>query len=153
MEEFMKIGIASDHRGYILKEKLKDYLSGQYEIIDFGTDSDTSVDYPDYAFSLGESVRDGHVNFGLAICGSGIGICLACNKVKGVRAAKVNNSDEARVTREDNDANILCLSEKIDIVTAKQIVDTFLQTPFSNIERHKRRIQKIKDYEDGNYVR
>lgn len=149
----MKIGIASDHRGYILKEKLKDYLSGQYEIIDFGTDSDTSVDYPDYAFSLGESVRDGHVNFGLAICGSGIGICLACNKVKGVRAAKVNNSDEARVTREDNDANILCLSEKIDIVTAKQIVDTFLQTPFSNIERHKRRIQKIKDYEDGNYVR
>lgn len=149
----MKIGIASDHRGYILKEKLKDYLSGQYEIIDFGTDSDTSVDYPDYAFSLGESVRDGHVNFGLAICGSGIGISLACNKVKGVRAAKVNNSDEARVTREDNDANILCLSEKIDIVTAKQIVDTFLQTPFSNIERHKRRIQKIKDYEDGNYVR
>ena len=108
----MKIGIASDHRGYKLKEKLKkELLKRNYEIIDYGTYSEESTDYPDYAFKLGENVRNKNVNFGIAICGSGIGISIACNKVKGIRCAKVVNSAEAKVTRLDNDANIVAFGE------------------------------------------
>ena len=81
----MKIGIASDHRGYKLKEQLKNELARRnFEVEDYGTDSEVSTDYPDYAFKLGENVRDKRVDFGVAICGSGIGISIACNKVKGV---------------------------------------------------------------------
>ena len=85
----MRIGIASDHRGYKLKEQLKHMLD--YEFIDYGTYSEESCDYPDFAFKLGEAVRDNKVDFGVAICGSGIGISIACNKVKGIRCAKVDN--------------------------------------------------------------
>ena len=85
----IKIGIASDHRGYTLKEQIIDKIANQYEIIDCGTTSIESVDYPDYAFKLGNLVADKDVDFGIAICGSGIGISIACNKVKGIRCAKV----------------------------------------------------------------
>ena len=86
----MKIGIASDHRGYNLKEQIKKELS-DYTIIDYGTYSEEKVDYPDYAFILGKNVAEKEVDFGVAICGSGIGISIACNKVKGIRCAKVSN--------------------------------------------------------------
>lgn len=147
----MKIGIASDHRGYKLKEKLKkELLKRNYEIIDYGTYSEESTDYPDYAFKLGENVRNKNVNFGIAICGSGIGISIACNKVKGIRCAKVVNSAEAKVTRLDNDANIVAFGEKTSIEDALNIVETFITTPFSNLEKHIRRINKIKKYEEEN---
>ncbi len=147
----MKIGIASDHRGYKLKEKLKkELLKRNYEIIDYGTYSEESTDYPDYAFKLGENVRNKNVNFGIAICGSGIGISIACNKVKGIRCAKVVNSAEAKVTRLDNDANIVAFGEKTSIEDALNIVETFITTPFSNLEKHVRRINKIKKYEEEN---
>jgi ribose 5-phosphate isomerase B len=146
----MKIGIASDHRGYKLKEQLKEKLNSKYEIIDYGTNSEESTDYPDYAFKLGENVRDKNVDFGVAICGSGIGISIACNKVKGIRCAKVVNSAEAKVTRIDNDANIVAFGEKTPLEEAIKIVETFVETPFSNLEKHLRRINKITKYEEEN---
>lgn len=144
----MKIGIANDHRGYNLKEQIIDDLREKYEIIDLGTDSNISVDYPDYAFKLGEKIRDKELDFGIAICGSGIGISIACNKVKGVRCAKVSTKEEAIYTRNDNDANIVALSEKTTKEEALDIINTFINTPFSNEEKHIRRIYKITKYEE-----
>lgn len=146
----MKIGIASDHRGYELKEKLKEALIREnYEVIDYGTNSKESTDYPDYAFILGENVVNKNVDYGVAICGSGIGISIACNKVKGVRCAKVTTKEEAEVTRIDNDSNIVAFGEKTSFEEALEIVKTFINTKFSNLEKHNRRINKIKAYEES----
>ena len=144
----MKIGIANDHRGYNLKVQILDKLKEKYEIVDLGTDSNESVDYPDYAFKLGEKVSNKELDFGIAICGSGIGISIACNKVEGIRCAKVSNKDEAMYTRNDNDSNIVALSEKVLPEDAIEIIDTFINTPFSNEEKHIRRINKITEYEE-----
>lgn len=143
----MKIGFASDHRGYQLKKYLIEELEKNYEIEDYGTYSEESVDYPDYAFILGEKVVNKNVDFGVAICGSGIGISIACNKVKGIFCAKVSNKEEAYYTRNDNNSNIVAFSEKTNKEEALEIVKTFIETPFSNEERHLRRINKIKEYE------
>ena len=124
----MRIGIASDHRGYKLKEQLKHMLD--YEFIDYGTYSEESCDYPDFAFKLGEAVRDNKVDFGVAICGSGIGISIACNKVKGIRCAKVDNEEDAIYTREDNDANIVAFTSEKTIEDAELIVNNFINTNF-----------------------
>ena len=145
----MKIGFASDHRGYKLKKELINELKKEnYEIIDYGTDSEESTDYPDYAFKLGEKKKKKNVDFGVAICGSGIGISIACNKVKGIRCAKVSNKEEAEVTRIDNDSNIVAFGEKTSFDEAIAIVKTFINTEFSNLEKHQRRINKIKKYEE-----
>lgn len=145
----MNIGIACDHRGYPLKEKLSIYLYKKgYNIIDFGTSSKEQVDYPDYAFLLSEAVVNKTVDLGIAICGSGIGISIACNKVKGIRCAKVDTPKEARLSRLDNDANIISLNGTMPVYKAKDIVDTFLKTPFSGLERHLRRIDKMTSYEN-----
>lgn len=147
----MKIGLASDHRGYKLKEYLKEILPTlNYEVVDFGTDSDVSTDYPDYAFALGEAVVKNEVNYGVAICGSGIGISIACNKVKGIRCAKVSNKEEAEVTRIDNNSNIVAFSEKVSESDALEIVKTFIETPASLEEKHQRRVNKIIAYEENN---
>ena len=144
----MKIGIASDHRGLLLKEQLIPYLEGRgYEIENYGTDTEVSVDYPDYAFLVGGAVASHKIDFGILICGSGIGMSIACNKVKGVRCAKVDNIKEAKVTRLDNDANVIALSSELSVMQAKDMIDTFLETPFSEIDRHIRRIEKITRYE------
>ena len=143
----MKIGFASDHRGYQLKKYLIEELEKNYEIEDYGTYSEESVDYPDYAFILGKNVVNKNVDFGVAICGSGIGISIACNKVKGIFCAKVSNKEEAYYTRNDNNSNIVAFSENTNKEEALEIVKTFIETPFSNEERHLRRINKIKEYE------
>ena len=145
----MKIGIASDHRGYNLKEQIKNISN--YEITDYGTNSTESCDYPDYAYKLSQGVLNNEVDFGIAICGSGIGISIACNKVKGIRCAKVSTPEEATYTRNDNDSNIVAFSEQTDLQTALQIIDKFINTPFSNEEKHLRRINKIKEIEEGIY--
>jgi len=144
----MNIGIASDHRGYLLKEKLLIYLYKKgYNIIDFGTTSKESVDYPDFAFLLAEAVNDKTIDLGIAICGSGIGISIACNKVKGIRCAKVDSIFDAKLARLDNNANIIALNGSMPSYKAKDIVDTFITTKFSGLERHQVRIDKISSYE------
>ena len=146
----MKLGITNDHRGYKLKVELLEKLKKSYEIIDYGATSTESVDYPDYAFKLGEALANKEIDFGIAICGSGIGISIACNKVKGVRAARVTNIEDVLETRNDNDANIICLNEKMDANDAYNLIITFITTPFSTEERHLRRVNKIKAYEVKN---
>ncbi len=146
----MKVGIANDHRGYELKEFLKKNLS-DYEIVDYGAYSSDSVDYPDYGFLLGEKVAGGEVDFGIAICGSGIGISIACNKVKGIRCAKVSSLNDAYITRVDNNANIIAMSADTNYDDALLWVKTFLETEASKEERHILRVKKIKEYEDKHY--
>jgi len=144
----MKLGIASDHRGYQLKQFLIEELEKEnYEMIDYGTNSEESTDYPDYAFQLGKSVVEKKVDFGIAICGSGIGISIACNKVKGIRCAKVSNKEEVLATRNDNDSNIIAFGEKMPQETALELVKLFINTPCSMEEKHVRRRNKIKEYE------
>ena len=144
----MKIGFASDHRGYKLKQELIEHLKEEYDVVDFGTDSEESTDYPDYAFLLGENVSNKKVDFGVAICGSGIGISIACNKVLGIRCAKVSTADEAEITRVDNDSNIVAFSEKTTFLDALNIVKTFISTEHLPVKKHDRRIIKIKEYEE-----
>lgn len=145
----MKIGIANDHRGYKLKTKLIPYLLKKgYEVEDYGAMSTESVDYPDYGIMLGEKVRDKEVDYGIAICGSGIGISIACNKVRGIRCAKVNNVREAKLCRLDNNANIISLNERMLLFEAKDIIDAFLTTKYQETDRFQRRIDKITKYEE-----
>ena len=147
----IRLGFASDHRGYLLKEKLIDYFKKQNGIVDItdcGTNSNESVDYPDFAYKLGKLIESNEIDFGIAICGSGIGISIALNKMKGVYCAKVNNALEARYTRLDNNTNTVAFSGDTSFEDAKIIVDTFINTEFSNLERHKKRIEKIKKIEE-----
>ena len=144
----MKIGFASDHRGYKLKQELIEHLKEEYDVVDFGTDSEESTDYPEYAILLGENVSNKKVDFGVAICGSGIGISIACNKVLGIRCAKVSTADEAEITRVDNDSNIVAFSEKTTFLDALNIVKTFISTEHLPVKKHDRRINKIKEYEE-----
>ena len=141
----MKIGLACDHGGYKLKEKIKKYLESiKIETVDYGTNSLESVDYPDYAHKLCDGINSKEVDFGIAICSTGIGISIACNKVKGIRCAKVSSIKEAKLTRLDNDSNCLALNGETPVFLAKDIVDTFINTEFSNLERHIRRINKLE---------
>ena len=144
-----KVGLASDHRGYKLKQKLTKYLTKKgYTVIDYGCDDKTSHDYPEYGFKLGKAIRDGQIEKGIAICGSGIAISIACNKVEKVRCAKVDNIKEVKYTRKDNDANVIAINGNMPLFRAKDITDVFLKTPFSNEERHKRRIEMLDNYKN-----
>ncbi len=142
----MKIGIASDHRGVILKEKIKNYLNEKYKIIDYGTNSIESVDYPEYAFKVGEDIRDNKIDLGILICGTGIGMSIACNKVKKVRCAKVTTKEEAYLSRLHNNANVIALAE--NVTNYKEIIDTFLISEFSKEEKHQRRVEMIDKYDN-----
>ena len=144
----MKIAIGADHRGYKLKEQLKEYMHEKgIEFVDFGTDSEESVDYPDYAIPVGEAVAKGECDFGLLICYTGIGMSIAANKVKGVRAAHVVSPVYAKMTRQHNDANVLCLPGGfITKEAAIECLELFINTEFEG-GRHKRRVDKIESYE------
>ncbi len=144
--ESKTIGIASDHRGYNLKQKLTKYLNKKgYTVVDYGSDSRISSDYPEFGFKLGKAVANFEVEKGIAICGSGIGISIACNKIKGVRCAKVDNVKEIKYARKDNDANIMAIAGNMPLIRAKDIVDAYLKTPFSGLERHQRRIDMLNE--------
>ena len=148
----MIIGLASDHRGFTLKKALIDYLMEKgYQVIDYGTNSIESCDYPDFAYKLGKGLINGEVTFGIAICGSGIGISIALNKMKGVYCAKVNNYEEAYHTRYDNNTNCVAFGEKTSFTEASKIVDIFINTEYSNLEKHTRRINKVKEIEEGTF--
>lgn len=141
------IGIGCDHGGYALKQEIIAYLKEKniaYE--DFGCDSEKSVDYPEYAKKVAHAVAEGKCEKGILICGTGIGISIAANKVKGVRAALCHDVFSAKATREHNDANILAMGGRVvGPGLALMIVDTFLNTEFSNDERHIRRIEQIEE--------
>lgn len=145
----MKIGIASDHGGFELKEYIKEYLEEKkIEYIDYGTNSLDSVDYPDYGEKLAKGVISKEVDKGIAICGTGIGISIACNKVKGTRAALCGDTYSARMSREHNDANVLALGGRVvgkDL--AIEIVSTWLNAKFQG-GRHSRRVDKISCIEE-----
>jgi ribose 5-phosphate isomerase B len=145
----MTIGIANDHRGYRLKKIIQKHLeNNRYQVKDYGTGSNVEVDYPDYALLIGAAINQDEIHFGIVICGTGIGIAIACNKIKGLRCAKVDSLDEAGMTRLHNDANVLALNGNMDDEKALAIVSKFITTPFSNDERHIRRLAKIKKIED-----
>ena len=146
----MKIAIASDHGGYQLKEEIKKYLEGRnIEVVDLGTNSEESVDYPIYGKACGEAVMSGKADRGIVCCGTGIGISIAANKVKGIRAAVCTNEFCAEMTRRHNDANILAMGGRvIDEKTAVKLADIFLNTPFEG-GRHLERIQQIAAIENG----
>ncbi len=145
----MKISIASDHRGYRLKEHLKSYLREKgYEVVDFGTDSEESTDYPDYIIPCAESVAKGESRFGIVICSTGQGSSIAANKVRGVRSALCPTPTFARLARQHNDANVLALpADFITLQDAITTVEVFLSTPFEG-GRHARRVNKIVEYEN-----
>ena len=145
----MRIAIAADHGGFILKEKLKGRLAGMgHDVVDFGTDSTESCDYPDYAQAVGESVAEERSDRGLLICTTGIGMAMAANKISGVRAAPAQSEDEVRLTREHNDANVLTLGAKyVDERRALELIHVFLETEFSAGVRHVRRVAKISQME------
>lgn len=144
----MKIGIASDHRGVEQKKELIAYLEKMgHEVVNYGTDDNHSVDYPLYAFKLGEAIQSHTLDFGIVLCGTGIGMSIACNKVLGVRCAKVTGKKECELTRSHNDANVLALSSEQNLEELKELVHLFITTPFSKEERHLRRLAQIEAYE------
>jgi ribose 5-phosphate isomerase B len=146
----MKIALGSDHGGYQLKENLKECLKGlNVEYIDFGCENEKSVDYPDIGFKVAIEVRSGKYDRGILICGTGIGMSVVANKVRGIRAALCYNEFTARCAREHNDANILVLGGRvIGSGLAKEIVKVWLNTKFCQKERHINRLNKIKQEED-----
>ena len=144
----MKIAIGADHAGFSLKEQLRRKLSGEgYEVVDFGTGSPESCDYPDFARAVGRDVAQGGSDRGILVCSTGIGMAMAANKVDGVRAAPAESDDEVKMTREHNDANVLTLGAKyMDQDRAMELIDIFLKTEFAG-GRHARRVAKIAQLE------
>ena len=140
----MKIAIAADHAGFALKEKLRQRLAAEgHQVMDFGTNSSESCDYPDFARPVGREVAGGRSDRGILVCSTGIGMAMAANKVAGVRAAPAQSADEVRLTREHNDVNVLTLGAKyLDEERALHLIHIFLNTEFAG-GRHARRVAKI----------
>lgn len=145
----MKIALGSDHGGFHLKEAVKKHLEEQnIEVKDYGTHSEESVDYPDYGEKVGKAVVSGECDKGIIVCGTGIGISIAANKVEGVIAALCHDTFSARMTRMHNDSNVLAMGERvIGVGLALDIVDTWLDTDFEG-GRHAKRVEKIKKIEE-----
>lgn len=145
----MKIGIANDHSAVAMKNEVSEYLESLgYEVVNFGTDTDESVDYPLYGKKVAEAVASGEVDRGVAICGTGVGIGLACNKVKGIRACTCSEPYSAEFSRRHNNANVVTFGARvIGSETAKQIVKVFMETEFEG-GRHERRVNQLIDIEN-----
>lgn len=145
----MKIALGSDHGGYKLKQQVKDHLDERgIEYIDYGTDSEASVDYPEYGEKVGQAVASGECEKGIVICGTGIGISISANKVKGVICALCSDTFSARMTRMHNDSNVLAMGERVlGVGLALDIVDIWLATEFEG-GRHANRVAKIKEIEN-----
>lgn len=148
----MLIYIGSDHKGFELKEDLKKFLKNKgYEVIDVGNGSyDKNDDYPDFSSLVGRAVSHDSINRkGILICGSGVGVDIVANKFKDVRSVLAINPEQVRLSRNDDDTNVISLpAEFINNVAAVEILETWLNTPFSGEERHKRRLEKIKEIEE-----
>ena len=143
----MNIIIGSDHRGYQLKKKIIEKLKTlNYNVKDMGTYNEEPVDYPIYAFKVSEEVLKSNENVGILLCGSGIGMSIAANKVKGIRCAKVDNINEASLSKQHNNANVISISTNKTLDEILDIILTFLKSEFSKEERHIRRINEIENF-------
>jgi ribose 5-phosphate isomerase B len=145
----MRIYIGSDHAGYEMKSKIVNYLElHSHDVKDLGVNSSDSVDYPDYAFAVGEYVSKDSSSIGILICGTGFGMCFAVNKVKGIRAVDVVRSDMASLAKRHNNANVLCLSGRfVSYEDNVNIIENFLHSEYEG-GRHQERIDKITNYEN-----
>ena len=143
----MRIAVGSDHAGYALKEHLKGYLTSKgHDVVDLGTGSTESVDYPDFGFAVGHAVASGQAERGVLACGTGIGIAIAANKVKGVRAGVPNDLFATHLMREHNDANVISFgARQVAPTLAEAMLDAFLTTPFADGGRHQRRVKKLDE--------
>ena len=141
----MKISIGADHAGFSVKEKIREYLESKgYRILDKGAYSEESVDYPEFGHAVGNSVKDGESAKGIVVCGSGIGISMAANKVEGIRAALCTTPEHALVSRLHNDANVLAIGARMtDFDIILEIIDTWLRSEFEG-GRHSKRVNKIE---------
>jgi ribose 5-phosphate isomerase B len=144
----MRISIGADHRGYQLKQHLVTWLQSQgCDVTDEGAASSDSVDYPDYALKVANKVSSGLADRGILVCATGVGMCITANKVHGVRATMCGDVDVARLSRQHNDVNVICLSgDKLDEPSAERILDTWLETEFEG-GRHAVRVEQIEEIE------
>ena len=143
----MKIVIATDHNGVNEKEAIINNLKDTYEVIDMSQNNTPTDDYPTYAFEVAEYVSKNEDAIGILLCGTGIGMSIAANKVKGIRCAHVSNIDESKLARLHNNANVIAMSYKNDINLILECINNFITTDFANEERHIRRINMINEYE------
>jgi ribose 5-phosphate isomerase B len=150
----MRIAIASDHGGFALKSAVIDAVrAAGHEVLDLGTDSAAPSDYPDFAVKIGEAIQKGDAERGILICGSGVGACIAANKIKGIYASVCHDTYSAHQGVEHDDMNVLCLGARIvGAALAEELVNAFLAARFSREERHMRRTGKIKSIEQGNLI-
>jgi ribose 5-phosphate isomerase B len=146
----VKIALGADHGGYELKNEIRTHLEDHgIEILDFGTNSKESVDYPKYGFKVGQAILKGEADLGIVVCGTGLGISMSANKVPGIRAALCTETYSARMSREHNNANVLALGGRVTGVgLALDIVDIFIKTPFAG-GRHARRVDLLTSIESG----
>jgi len=148
----MNIAIGADHRGFALKNSLAKWLESRgYNVVDIGTEDPTSTDYPDYAFGVAELVSNGNAELGILICGTGIGMSITANKVRGVRAARVCTEKDAEIARRHNNANVLCFGADtgVDEALAQRMIATWMENEFEG-GRHERRVEKITAFENKN---
>ncbi|MBY0545942.1 MAG: ribose 5-phosphate isomerase B [Candidatus Obscuribacterales bacterium] len=145
-----RVAVGADHAGYPLKVEVVDWLNKNgFAVVDLGTNSADPVDYPDYAFAVGEAVTSGKADVGIIICGSGVGACVAANKVPGIRAGLCHDTFSARQGREDDDTNVLCMGARvIGQNLAYEVLKSFLNARFSGLERHQRRLNKVLAMEE-----
>jgi len=145
----MRIALAADHAGFELKERMAAHLKGAgFEVMDLGTGDEEPVDYPDFALAIGKALREGRAERGILICGSGVGACVAVNKIKGIRAGLCHDTYSAHQGVEHDDINVLCLGARvIGEELAKELVTAFLSAKFTGEERHRRRLAKIEEIE------
>jgi ribose 5-phosphate isomerase B len=148
----MRIAVGADHAGVPLNERVMAELRGAgHDVVDFGThDASQPDDYPDYAVLVGRAVQSGQAEIGILICGSGAGVSVAANKLRGVRAVMCSDTYTAHQSREHDDCNVLCLGARVTgVELAMEIVRAFVQARFTNEERHRRRLEKIKGIEEA----
>lgn len=143
----MTIGLANDHRAYEVKEQLKKLLAN-YEIVDFGCFSKERTDYPKYAIKMSEAVKNNEIDLGIALCGTGIGVSIACNKVKGIRCAKIDSLNDAASAKEHNNANVLAFgAQSHSAKEIKEMIDKFINSTFNTDPSYKIRIEQVEKYE------
>jgi len=148
----MKIAIGADHAGFKFKKAIIEHLrKNNYEVVDFGTDSEGATDYPDFATTVARSVRDKIADLGILICGTGIGMSIAANKVKGVRAALITSKFAAESSKNHNHANVITFGSRVNkIEEVLEFIDIFLKTEKSTEPRHLKRVEKVGKYEEEN---